>query len=184
MGRAYALLSRLKDGLATLRDGFETHVRSNGMAALDSLGETAETVRGRVGILRTTGRPDPRGLHGVHAPPPQDPALYVDAILGVHRKYSDVVVKWLKNDAGFVAALDKACREIINRNSICQKNTAKSSELLVRYCDGLLRKGSKNPEAQELEELLKNVVRFFEDANEADEEGRGREESWIGRGRE
>ena len=44
LGRAYALLSRLKDGLATLRDGFETHVRSNGMAALDSLGETAETV--------------------------------------------------------------------------------------------------------------------------------------------
>jgi len=77
----------------------------------------------------------------------------------VHRKYSEVVTRWLKNDPGFVAALDKACREIINRNAVCQKNAAKSSELLVRYCDGLLRKGNRNPEAQELEEQLKNVVR-------------------------
>lgn len=77
----------------------------------------------------------------------------------MHRKYSEVVTRWLKNDPGFVAALDKACREIINRNAVCQKSAAKSSELLVRYCDGLLRKGNKNPEAQELEEQLKNVVR-------------------------
>ena len=89
----------------------------------------------------------------------QEPAQYVDAILAVHRKYSDVVQKWLRNDAGFVASLDRACREIINRNAICQKNSAKSSELLVRYCDNLLRKGNRNPEAQELEEPLKNVVR-------------------------
>jgi cullin 1 len=89
----------------------------------------------------------------------QDPAQYVEAILQVHRKFSDVVQRWLKNDGGFVTSLDKACREIINRNALCQRNTAKSSELLVRYCDGLLRKGNRNPEAQEIEELLKNVVR-------------------------
>jgi len=79
--------------------------------------------------------------------------------LGIHRKYSDLVNKAFSGDAGFVASLDKACREFVNRNSVCLKNSAKSPELLARFCDTLLRKGPKTPEEQELEEVLKNVVR-------------------------
>ncbi len=39
--------------------------------------------------------------------------------------------------------------------------TAKSPELLARYCDLLLKKSAKNPEEAELEDLLGQVVRIF-----------------------
>jgi len=45
MGLAYSLLSRLRDGLPVLREKFEKHVRTTGLAAIDNLGETAESVR-------------------------------------------------------------------------------------------------------------------------------------------
>ena len=45
LGRAFSLLSRLKDGLSPLRDVFEKHVRAGGLAIIDALGDTAETVR-------------------------------------------------------------------------------------------------------------------------------------------
>lgn len=37
--------------------------------------------------------------------------------------------------------------------------SAKSPELLARYCDMLLRKSAKNPEEEELEDALTQVVR-------------------------
>lgn len=36
--------------------------------------------------------------------------------------------------------------------------SAKSPELLARYCDMLLRKSAKNPEEEELEDALTQVV--------------------------
>jgi len=60
--------------------------------------------------------------------------------LGVHKKYHDIVLHSFKNDAGFVASLDKACREFVNRNAICVKSSSKSPELLARFCDNLLKK--------------------------------------------
>ena len=57
-----------------------------------------------------------------------------------------------------MASLDKACREFVNRNKICKSSTSKSPELLARYCDSLLRKSSKNPEENDLEEILNSIV--------------------------
>ena len=37
----------------------------------------------------------------------QDPKMYVQTILDVHRKYHALVMTAFSNDAGFVAALDK-----------------------------------------------------------------------------
>jgi cullin 1 len=46
------------------------------------------------------------------------------------------------NDAGFVAALDKACGRFINNNAVTRmaNSSSKSPELLARYCDLLLKK--------------------------------------------
>ena len=41
------------------------------------------------------------------------------------------------------------------------KSTAKSPELLAKYCDSLLKKGSKNAEAGEVEVLLEGVMVVF-----------------------
>ena len=66
------------------------------------------------------------------------------------------------NDAGFVAALDKACGKFINSNAVTKaaNSSSKSPELLAKYCDLLLKKSAKNPEEAELEDTLNQVVRF------------------------
>ena len=92
----------------------------------------------------------------------QDPKLYVTAILEVHRKYNTLVLAAFRNDSGFVAALDKACGKYINNNNVTMKakSNSKSPELLAKYCDILLKKSSKNPEEEELEDTLNQVVSF------------------------
>ncbi|CAG8616149.1 16965_t:CDS:2, partial [Racocetra fulgida] len=81
-----------------------------------------------------------------------EPKIYVDALLEVHSKYNDMVTTAFRGEAGFVASLDKSCREFVNRNKVCKASTSKSPELLARFCDSLLRKSSKNPEENDLEE--------------------------------
>lgn len=90
----------------------------------------------------------------------QDPKIYVDTILSVHKKYNALVLTEFQNDTGFVAALDKACRTYINTNAVTKaaNSGSKSPELLAKYCDVLLKKSSKNPEEAELEDKLNQVV--------------------------
>lgn len=59
--------------------------------------------------------------------------------------------------------MDKAFTSFINNNAVTAavKSMSKSSELLARYCDQLLRKSAKNPEEGEMEDLLNQVVRCF-----------------------
>jgi hypothetical protein len=63
---------------------------------------------------------------------------------------------------GFVAALDKACRDFVNRNAATGTSTTKSPELLAKHADALLRKNNKLAEEGELEEALNQTV-FFRD---------------------
>lgn len=90
----------------------------------------------------------------------QDPKIYVNTILEVHKKYNALVLVAFNNDSGFVAALDKACGRFINSNAVTRaaNSSSKSPELLAKYCDLLLKKSSKNPEEAELEDTLNQVV--------------------------
>ena len=90
----------------------------------------------------------------------QDPKVYVQTILDVHKKYNTLVLTAFNNDTGFVAALDKACGRFINNNSATKSasSSSKSPELLAKYCDLLLKKSSKNPEEAELEDTLNQVL--------------------------
>lgn len=47
-----------------------------------------------------------------------DPKMYVQTVLDVHKKYNALVMSAFNNDAGFVAALDKACGRFINNNAV------------------------------------------------------------------
>ena len=130
----YALLARIPEGLDPLRVRFETHVRKAGLGAIERIAQQ-EAV---------------------------DPKTYVDALLEVHRKYNDLVRTAFSGESGFVAALDKACGEFVNRNKVSKNFTSKSPELLARYCDSLLKKSAKNPEENELEDVMNSIVsRFF-----------------------
>ncbi|ESO94254.1 hypothetical protein LOTGIDRAFT_215748 [Lottia gigantea] len=135
LGRMYQLVSRIQDGLGELKSLLETHIFNQGQTAIDRCGEAALN----------------------------DPKIYVQTVLDVHKKYHALVMTAFNNDSGFVAALDKACGRFINNNSVTKlaQASSKSPELLARYCDLLLKKSSKNPEEAELEDTLNQVMIMF-----------------------
>ncbi|ESK95046.1 hypothetical protein Moror_13936 [Moniliophthora roreri MCA 2997] len=136
--RMYSLLSRIPEGLEPLRKRFEEHVKKAGLAAVSKLVGEGEA-----------------GNDGV------DPKAYVDALLEVHQKNSETVTRSFRGEAGFVASLDKACREFVNRNAATGNSNAKSPELLAKHTDLLLRKNNKMAEEGDLEGALNRVMILF-----------------------
>jgi cullin 1 len=75
----------------------------------------------------------------------------------IHHKNSGIVTRSFVGEAGFVASLDKACREFVNRNAVTGTLSTRSSELIAMYADMLLRKDIKMAE-DDLEGALNRVV--------------------------
>ncbi|KAF7713167.1 Cullin-1 [Penicillium ucsense] len=134
LARIYRLLSRISDGLEPLRSTFESHVKRAGLAAVAKVASDSENF---------------------------EPKVYVDALLQVHTRYQNLVNDAFNGDSDFVRSLDNACREFVNRNRVCQESSTKSPELLARYTDSLLKKGSKAAEESELEDMLVQIMTVF-----------------------
>ena len=133
--RVHALLARIPDGLEWLRTEFEEHMKKAGLAAVARLVREGSAV-GEV-----------------------DPKAYVEALFEVHRKSSETVKRNFKGEAGFVASLNKACRDFVNKNAVTGTLSAKSPELLAEHADALLRKNNKMSEEEDLERALNRTVR-------------------------
>lgn len=152
----YQLVSRITDGLTELRKLLEDHITQQGLSAIEREGDAAHN--------------DPKVLSTQNSSKSFLKIfciwlflkIYVTTILDVHRKYNALVMSAFHNDAGFVAALDKACGKFINSNAVTKvaNSSSKSPELLAKYCDLLLKKSAKNPEEAELEDTLNQVVGF------------------------
>jgi cullin 1 len=158
--RMFKLLARVPPSLDRLRVYFEEHVKKQGLLAIQTLAESAqdtgtpaETPAGEEEEESKSKRQRPKG--------DMDPKTYMEALLQVHKKFSDLCQTAFDGEPGFVAALDKACREFVNRNAVCKAATSKSPELLAKYCDSLLRKSSKLAEDGEIDTLLNSVVHLL-----------------------
>jgi cullin 1 len=134
MARMYKLLARIPEGLDPLRAKFEAHVRSCGLMAVEKAASQGDAV---------------------------DPKSYVDALLEVNIRYSALVQKAFGGESEFVRSLDNACREYVNRNKVCQKNSAKSPELLSKHADNVLKRSQKSSEEDDMEKLLNQVMTIF-----------------------
>jgi cullin 1 len=132
--RMYSLLSRIREGLEPLWCEFEEYVTRTGLAAVSKLVGT-----------------DPAAIEAI------EPRAYVGALLEVHAKYSEIVRRSLKGDAGFLASLDRACREFVNRNA-ATTSPRRSSELLAKHADVLLSKSKTVTEEGDLDVTLNRVV--------------------------
>ncbi|TIB37625.1 hypothetical protein E3P86_02110 [Wallemia ichthyophaga] len=144
--RIYTLLARV-DALDFLRKKFEDHVKRTGLAAIEKVYGNAEA--SKQGPKKESDKGD------------LDPKAYVDALLDVHTKCSLTVKNAFKAESGFSAALDKACREVVNRNAATGTSTTKSPELIAKHSDSLLKKGNKQTEEAELEDALNQVMTLF-----------------------
>lgn len=113
--RLYALMSSFKDGTKPLVAEFEEFVLSKGRNALAAFDR-------------------------IHS---KDPREYVDLLLEVYHKYSQLCVEVFNNDAAFGTSLDKAFRKIINSVPSEAANRPSAPELLAKYADFLLKRSAR-----------------------------------------
>eukprot|EP01135_Chromosphaera_perkinsii_P006249 Nk52_evm10s470 gene=Nk52_evmTU10s470 len=137
--RMYKLLRRIPDGINPMLSVFQKYVTETGLKEMSDL-EGEKTL---------------------------DPKNYVETLLDVHRKHSDLVERAFSVDAAFVAALDKACRTVVNFKPKNEKSH-RAPELLARFCDMLLKKGPKEQGETEIEEKLTLVMKLFKYVDDKD----------------
>ncbi|KAJ7834545.1 Cullin [Mycena olivaceomarginata] len=148
--RLYKLLERITEGPKPLQYQFEKHVKDAGLGAIQELiGGSIKPTKNAWVEGKSTERDPEAGVKTAKDASNEsessklDPKAYVDALLSVHGKNAATVAHCFKSDAGFTAALDKACKEFVNRNAWTAPNAARSPELLAEHADMLLRKSNK-----------------------------------------
>jgi cullin 1 len=135
----YTLLSRIDQGLEPLKVSFEKHVKQVG---LDEISKEAKEAADK-------------------------PQVFVSILLRIYRKYTDLIKQSFRQDAGFVASMDKAFRDFINTNSVVDNDADKGSgskapHILAKYCDIILKKGPLHiTDENEMEATLNDVVSLF-----------------------
>ncbi|KAH8656168.1 Cullin [Tricladium varicosporioides] len=134
MERMYKLLQRIPDGLDPLRAKFEAHVRKAGLNAVTKVAIDGDKL---------------------------EPKMYIDALLEIHTQYSGLVKTAFQDEPEFTRSLDNACREFVNRNQVCKSGSNKSPELLAKYADAVLKKGTNGAEESDLENTLNQIMTVF-----------------------
>ncbi|CAF0765820.1 unnamed protein product [Adineta steineri] len=95
-----------------------------------------------------------------------NPLSYIETIVNIHAKYLKLIEKIFVRDQSF----DKGYAKFINQNPVSKRiNIAMTlAEIIVRYCDTSLRKGSKAIKNDEWNEKLDNIIIIFSYLNDKD----------------
>jgi len=147
----YYLLKYIPNSFDPLCEKFEEYVKQQGLASIEKVAQNPVSKSGSSTPV-SSKRESKESVN---------PQYYAEAILTVRKKYIKLIRDSFSNDSKFVASMDKACREFINKNKICNQKV-KSPELLARYCDALLKKSNKIAESSEIEERLKDIITIFQ----------------------
>ncbi|XP_038044511.1 cullin-2-like [Patiria miniata] len=130
LSRMYKLLKPVVNGLHIMVNELQEHIKQTGLQAVSSL--------------------QGENIH----------ALFVDAILALHSKYTKMICETLGKDKVFSMALDKACAAIVNHRPH-PRQPCKSPELLAKYCDTLLKKSAKGVSESEIDDKLQQSILVF-----------------------
>lgn len=113
MAKMYRLLNRVPSALDPLAERFKNYVKDEGLKAVAAL----------------------------EVPPL--PKLYVHTIVAVYQRFVSMLSAAFAHDSKFDKALDDACHDFINRNSVSgtrPRVTSRTPELLAKYCDTFLKR--------------------------------------------
>ncbi|KAK7573920.1 hypothetical protein V9T40_011111 [Parthenolecanium corni] len=91
---------------------------------------------------------------------------FVEIIISIYRKYKTMIDNIFQSDKTFTSALDKACISIVNGTP--NNKSYKSSELLAKYCDQILKKSSKGLSECEIDERLSDAIIIFKYLDDKD----------------
>ncbi|XP_071505622.1 cullin-2-like [Diadema antillarum] len=131
LSRMYELLKPIPNGLSIMVQELEAHIVDSGRQAI-------------------------AGLHGDNIP-----VQFVDAMLTLHTKFSEMIATVFNKDQLFTKSLDMACSSVVNHKISSKQVTSRSPELLARHCDALLKKSSKGSSESELDDRLGQCILVF-----------------------
>lgn len=134
LSNLFTLFSGIPKALEPVKKEFRAKVRQEGMSAVKSL------------------------LSSKDSPEVQE---FMNVVLSIHRKYKKIAQTVFGEHKAFLAALDEGCKGFVNYVDTHQTHS-QSPRLLARYCDQLLKKGSKGVGDNELEEKLDNAITVFQ----------------------
>ncbi|CAF0830567.1 unnamed protein product [Adineta steineri] len=99
-----------------------------------------------------------------------NPLFYIETIVNIHGKYQKLIQETFVGDQHFVASFDKGYAKFVNQNPVSKTTgiTMTLAEILARYCDTLLRKGSKAVKNDDWNEKLDNIIIIFSYLNDKD----------------
>ncbi|KAF9442534.1 hypothetical protein P691DRAFT_847203 [Macrolepiota fuliginosa MF-IS2] len=132
------LLSCISQGLESLRERFDVHVKQPGLTAVCKL----------VGEYGANAKYD-------------NPKAYVNSSFEVHCANSETVDKKFKSEAGFIASLDGVCREFVNSNAATGSSPSKYSEIILECAHMLLH---ENRHGERRRPRRRNPI-YIEDKN-------------------
>ncbi|CAK9817563.1 Cul2 [Anthophora quadrimaculata] len=133
----YPLLRPLPQGLVPLVQKLTQHITQQGLQAIGSL--------------------QGENIH----------TQFVESMLDVHHKYSELIKDVFRADQAFVTALGKACSVVVNHRPV-PRQPARAPELLAKYCDSLLKKTAKAASEGEIEEKLARCITVFKYVDDKD----------------
>ncbi|XP_068715782.1 cullin-2-like [Montipora foliosa] len=137
LARLYKLLKHIPRGLQAMVAELEEHITKTGLQSIKSV----------------------KVENG--------PQQYVDELLNIHRRFSDLIKETFRDDPAFISALDKACATIVNYKHD-PRRSSRSPELLAKYCDSVLKKSTKNLSDTELDERLGDIIIIFKYIDDKD----------------
>jgi len=137
LARLYKLLRHIPRGLQAMVTELEEHISKTGLQAIK--------------VIKVENGPQ----------------QYVDELLNIHKKFSDLIKDTFRDDPAFISALDKACATIVNYRHD-PRRSSKSPELLAKYCDSILKKSTKNLSDAELDEKLSDIIIIFKYIDDKD----------------
>lgn len=134
----YQILQPIKSGLKPLIQELEDHYYNLSRHIIDNLNNNP-------------------------ANPPQE---FITGLLKTHSSGCKLISQVFRNDQNFKSALDKALNQSINDKVEKRKNQLKPAEMLVRYCDGLLKRPQRDD--GETEDRLVECITIFKYLDDKD----------------
>lgn len=102
-----------------------------------------------------------RGLRLMQSIQGDDTATqFVESNLQFYEHYKDKIKNVFQNNPRFLSALDKACAVAMNYRPT-PKAVCKCPELLAKYCDKLLRRGTKGKMESDMDENFTQIMTLF-----------------------
>jgi len=135
MRRFFSLLKRIPNGLTFSSETMEAYLASISLALIVKHVE-------------------------VKAPPPKVSIDLIGELIVMHQKYTGVVGHCFENNALFLNAIDKGFRKSINDENKAKIGKATGPEMIVYYCDHILKGGAKLSEA-EFDLQVDTIMKLF-----------------------